>query len=226
MAKHNVEVEIKSLLGSKENVDKLISRMRELDNSFTYVGNNSQLNHYFVDGNFEKLLDSVHVHLDDDSKKSLQSIIKQGKSHSVRTRKADATVILVVKATVDDTTSENGTARLEFESQVPVTIDELDALLLKSDFNYQAKWSRERQEFKYKDYNVSIDKNAGYGYLAEFECIVDQDENVEAVKQKIRDEFALLGIEELPQDRLARMFDFYNANWKNYYGTEKTFTIL
>lgn len=223
---NNVEVEIKSLLGTKEAVEKLISRMRELDNKFTHVGNNSQLNHYFIDGNFEKLLDSVHVHLDSDSKKSLQSIIKEGKNHSVRTRKADNSIILVVKATVDDTSSENGTARLEFESHVPITIDELDALLLQADFTYQAKWSRERQEYKYKEYNVSIDKNAGYGYLAEFERIVHPKENFDAIKRKIRDEFTLLGIEELSQERLARMFDFYNTNWKDYYGTEKTFTIL
>jgi len=36
---------------------------------------------------------------------------------------------------------------------------------------------------------------------------------------------AELGVAELPQDRLARMFDFYNQNWPDYYGTDKTFTI-
>ena len=28
-----------------------------------------------------------------------------------------------------------------------------------------------------------------------------------------------------PQERLDRMFAFYNANWQEYYGTEKTFTL-
>ena len=75
--------------------------------------------------------------------------------------------MLVIKASVDDTTSSNGTARLEFESEVKMTLDELDKILLDSGFTYQAKWSRERQDFKYKGLNVSIDKNAGYGFLAE-----------------------------------------------------------
>jgi hypothetical protein len=34
-----------------------------------------------------------------------------------------------------------------------------------------------------------------------------------------------VGAEELNQDRLARMFAFYNAHWPEYYGTEKVFTV-
>jgi len=34
-----------------------------------------------------------------------------------------------------------------------------------------------------------------------------------------------LGYHELDQARLARMFDFYNKNWRDYYGTEKVFTV-
>jgi len=60
-------------------------------------------------------------------------------------------VILVIKASVDDTTSSNGTARLEWESKVGLSIEELDALVLKSGFQYQAKWSRERQELNTKE---------------------------------------------------------------------------
>jgi len=34
-----------------------------------------------------------------------------------------------------------------------------------------------------------------------------------------------LGVEELSQDRLERMFSHYNSNWPDYYGTERTFII-
>ena len=34
-----------------------------------------------------------------------------------------------------------------------------------------------------------------------------------------------LNVEELPQDRLERMFDFYNTHWKDYYGTERIFMV-
>jgi adenylate cyclase class IV len=132
----------------------------------------------------------------------------------------------VVKASVDDTTSENGTARLEFEAVIPnLTLDQLDKQVLDSGFTYQAKWSRERQDFSFKGLNVSIDKNAGYGYLAEFETIVKEMEKADEAKISLRKIMQDLGVAELPQDRLARMFDYYNKNWQNFYGTDKTFII-
>jgi adenylate cyclase class IV len=222
-----IEVEIKSLLQTKGAADKLLSRMRKIDEKFRKKNENKQLNHYFTKGNLKKLHKNILKHIPQDKHEYLKEIIEKSQGHSVRTRKADEDIIFVIKATVDETTSSNGTARLEFETLIPnSTLDELDNLILNSDFEYQAKWSRERQEYLYKDYVVSIDKNAGYGYLAEFERILSEQDDFNAVKEEIRREMELLGIAELQQDRLARMFDYYNKNWPDYYGTEKTFTIL
>jgi adenylate cyclase class IV len=115
--------------------------------------------------------------------------------------------------------------RLEFEEAVGVILDELDALVLEAGYEYQAKWSREREEFAYKGANVCLDKNAGYGYLAEVEKIVADEAEADAVRAEIDVLMVELGLEELPQERLARMFEFYNQNWPEYYGTDKTFII-
>ena len=40
-----------------------------------------------------------------------------------------------------------------------------------------------------------------------------------------RDVMEKLGAEELAQERLERMFTFYNAHWPEYYGTDNVFTI-
>jgi len=222
-----IEVEIKSLLQTKKAADKLISRMKEIDKKLTLKGKNKQLNHYFTSGDLKKLNGNIDLHIPQEKKDYFKEIIEKSHGHSVRTRKADEDVIFVIKATVDDTSSSNGTARLEFETHVPgLSLQDLDKILLMSDFEYQAKWSRERHEYLYKKYNVAIDKNAGYGYLAEFERILSHNDDFNAVKSEIRGEMQLLGIAELQQDRLARMFDFYNKNWPDYYGTDKTFTIL
>ncbi len=226
MKKNNIEVEIKSLLGSREAKESLISRMYDNYGNLTLKRKNKQLNHYFMKGNLQKLEKNISGFLNEMENDLLRNIIQYSKSHSVRTRKADSNVIFVVKATLDETTSSNGIARSEFEANVPLSIDELDKVILDSDFEYQAKWSRERHEYLYKDYTVSIDKNAGYGYLAEFERVVSHDADFDAVKKQIRGEFKLLGIQELQQDRLERMFAHYNKNWREYYGTEKTFVIL
>ncbi len=219
------EIEIKSLLGNKENADGLVRKMKAGDPNFQILGAHRQLNHYFIGGDLKQLHDNAAGLIDTAKKESLKDLADKAKDYSVRTRWADGKVILVIKASVDDTTSSNGTARLEWENLMNLKLDELDKLILDSGFNYQAKWSRERQEFRYKDLNVSIDKNAGYGYLAEFEKVVGDESLATQTKQEIRQLMKELGAEELPQDRLARMFDYYNNNWQDYYGTDNIFTI-
>lgn len=222
----NYEIEIKSLLGDKKQADLLIEKMKQSGSTLTIMGSHKQLNHYFIGGNLADLLKNANNHLLEKQQQELKHLVEHAKDFSVRTRWADGKVILVVKVTVDDTTSFNGTARQEFESQFSdITFEQLDQLVLESGFSYQAKWSREREDFKFKNLNVSIDKNAGYGYLAEFESVIADSTKADAVKSEIREIMAELGAEELKQDRLARMFDYYNKNWQDYYGTEKTFNI-
>ncbi len=221
----NFEIEIKSLIGNRENADALVDKMRQLDPGFAEEGSHKQLNHYFMGGNLEKLREKLSSHLTPDKQTEFEKLTQQAKDFSVRTRLADTKTIFVIKATVDDTSSSNGTARQEFESDVNLTLEQLDQILLDCGFQYQAKWSREREEYKYKGLNVTVDKNAGYGYLAEFESVVDDANQADAVKSNIRQIMQQLGVEELNQDRLARMFDHYNKNWQDYYGTEKVFNI-
>ncbi|MCL5774945.1 MAG: hypothetical protein M1333_01905 [Patescibacteria group bacterium] len=225
MQKHSYEIEIKSLLGGKEKADALVEKMKAKDPGLKTLGSHKQLNHYFTSGDLQSLYENVKTIVDAEKLAKLKDLAGKAKDFSVRTRWADGRVILVLKASVDDTTSQNGTARLEWEAPVAVTIEELDNLVLKSGFSYQAKWSRERSEYVYNGANVSIDKNAGYGYLAEFEKVIDDESRASEVKEEIRQMMAELDAAELAQDRLARMFDYYNNNWQNYYGTDKIFNI-
>lgn len=219
------EIEIKSLLGTKENADALKFRMQALDSRTSCVSKNKQLNHYFVEGDVKKLYQKVQSLFSNNAKEKLKSIIKNGKNFSVRTRDKDGKTFLVLKASVDDTTSSNGIARMEFEEEVKLSLDELDALLLNAGFIYQAKWSREREEYLCKGTTVCLDKNAGYGYLAEFERVLTSKEDINEAQNELRDFIKELGIEELPQERLERMFAHYNGHWKEYYGTDNVFVI-
>ena len=73
--------------------------------------------------------------------------------------------------------------------------------------------------------NVCIDKNAGYGYLAEFEKVLDDEAALASARAEIEAVMQELGVAELPQERLERMFAHYNQNWPDYYGTDKVFVI-
>lgn len=219
------EVEIKSLLGEKGNADALKTKMSTLDPSCGCVSKNKQLNHYFKDGNIELLFEKTKHSFAEPIQKRFQEIVEKGSSFSVRTRQKDEEVLLVIKASLDAGTSHNTVSRMEFEEPIPVSLDALDALLEEAGFTYQAKWSREREEYTYKGATVCLDRNAGYGYLAEFEKIADEESTLPSLRSELAVLMAELGVEELPQDRLERMFAHYNEHWPEYYGTDKTFII-
>jgi predicted adenylyl cyclase CyaB len=221
-----IEVEIKSLLGDAKMAEFVRKQMREADPNSSLQSKNKQLNHYFKNGTLQGLVEKVGAQLSKDGLARLQDLAEKAKEFSIRTREKDGkTVILVVKASVDDTTSANGISRIEFEEKMPMTLDELDTLILSAGFEYEAKWSREREEYLCKGTNVTLDKNAGYGWLAEFERVVDDESKAAFAQHEIRNLMQELGVSELKQDRLARMFAYYNEHWPEYYGTEKIFVI-
>ncbi|PIR85027.1 hypothetical protein COU15_02975 [Candidatus Kaiserbacteria bacterium CG10_big_fil_rev_8_21_14_0_10_45_20] len=219
------EIEIKSLLGGKEKADALIEKMCELDSDVSCVSKNKQLNHYFVGDDLSVLVDAVAPLFDEDATARLKEIAEHVTEFSVRTRFKDGTVLFIVKASVDDTSSSNGISRVEFEEPVDLSLEELDSKILGAGFSYQAKWSREREEYVFRGANVCMDKNAGYGYLAEFEKIVSDQSEIPSAQEELRAIMEELGVEELPQERLERMFTHYNKNWEEYYGTDNTFVI-
>lgn len=219
------EVEVKSLLGSEQRADELRKRLKDLDPSCHLESKNSQLNHYFDGGTLQKLAPAVAPHISGVGEIKLDDFAERAKEFSVRTRDKDGKVYLVVKASVGEDSSENGVARMEIEEKVDIPLDELDKLVLSAGFKYQAKWSREREEYLCKGVNVTLDKNAGYGWLAEFERIVDDPSKVDAARTEVKALMQELGVEELPQARLERMFAFYNSHWSEYYGTDKIFTV-
>ena len=218
------EVEIKSLLQTDENAQKLRTKLTEqgikLSNKY------SQLNHYFLnDGDFIKLKEKLMPLFSEEKKEKLQKILEKGENHSLRAREMNDEAFFVVKASVDETTSSNGILRMEFEEKVDLSLDELDRILEEVGFSYQAKWSRNREEYNKDDFYITIDKNAGYGYVSEFEIGTENPDGLQEAKQRILNFMKDLDLKELSQDRLERMFKFYNENWRDYYGTENIFNV-
>jgi adenylate cyclase class IV len=211
-----IEIEVKTLLGEKENADKLREKLGEVK------AKSRQKNHYFILNSKEKFSQNMKELI---KNKELFDKVVSGEDISIRTRETENEVIFVIKSAIDDTTSSNGISRMEFEEVVPMTLAELDQKIINSGCEYQAKWSREREEFLKDNVTITIDKNAGYGYLAEFEIVANEENQVEEAKNKIYSLMKSFNLEELDKDRLSRMFEYYNNNWRDYYGTEKTFVI-
>jgi hypothetical protein len=104
------------------------------------------LNHYFEGGNLRHLLGTFREYISQEQAESLHRLSGEAKGFSVRTRGTPTQTIIVVKATVNDESSSNGTARIEWEVDLaPMTLDDMDKKVLAAGFAYQAKWSRARE---------------------------------------------------------------------------------
>ena len=222
---HSYEVEVKSLLGSKERAEEVRKAMRKADPGCALISRNKQLNHYFVDGSLKTLVAKISPHLLPELAAKLRNLAGRASEFSIRSRQKDDAVLLVLKVSVGDDSSANGISRIEFEEKISVSLDTIDKIILASGFKYQAKWSREREEYLCQGINVTLDKNAGYGWLAEFERVVEDRNRLAIAEKQVRALMKELGVEELPQDRLERMFAFYNKHWEEYYGTDNIFVI-
>lgn len=217
------EIEIKSLLGAKEKADELKEKIKAKGAKLSSA--NKQLNHYFILKDSQKLKEKLLPYVSKDKKRLFEKILTEGSNLSVRTRDTDGKVIFVIKASIGDDSSTNGVSRMEFEDVMDMNLEQLDRLLLDARLEYQAKWSREREEYKMEDVNICLDKNAGYGYLAEFEKVIPNHTEADKTKKELLDIMKELEVAELRQDRLERMFSYYNDNWQDYYGTDKVFNI-
>ncbi len=260
---YNYEVEIKVLLGNEEKKDIFMEKVRVSFPDISHSYSESQKNHYFEWGNLLHLFGTFREYISLEEANSLHTLSKEAKSFSVRTRGTPTQTIIVVKATVNDESSSNGTARIEWEVDLaPMTLEEIDEKVLEAGFSYQAKWSREREGYRLgnivstpfakgdrgdlvseknpqsfaplqtapfvkelTETLLCLDKNAWYGYLAEFERVITDADKVAETRAELLTIIESLGYQELDQARLARMFDFYNQNWREYYGTDRVFTL-
>lgn len=221
---HNYEIEIKSLLGAEPEKNLFLERLTKLGG--TKSGETvAQLNHYFIGGSHAKLGESVNDFFDVPTNERLVTTLALDADFSIRSREVLGKVKLVVKASIGDGNGANGISRMEFEENVPITMQELDQILLDAGFVYQSKWSRERTEYRIGEVTICLDKNAGYGYVAEFETVVTDITKQDEVKQRLYALMEQLGVSEVDPGRLERMFEYYNNNWQDYYGTNNTFEI-
>lgn len=220
------EIEIKSLLGTLARAEEVKQKLHGELGGLELKNTTSQLNHYF-EGNPEGLLSQLKSRLSDEQTSELEQLLSLAQSLSVRTRLTNNDEVrFVVKASLDEGTSDHAVARREFDQRLEgISLEELDALLLAAGLRYQAKWSRDREEYAAGDLSICFDKNAGYGHLAEFEKVVTDESAIAASRQELIDLMARVGVEELPQERIERMFAHYNKHWPEYYGTDNIFVI-
>ncbi|MBI1975318.1 MAG: CYTH domain-containing protein [Parcubacteria group bacterium] len=222
------EIEIKSLLESKKRADELKRRLVQLFPALKTLPPHKQCNHYFnAPEDLQKVAFAMSpLYPSKEKREEIARILQSAKGGvSIRTRDADGKVFFIIKASIGDDSSANGVSRIEFEESVPLTLEQLDKKLRDAGLTYQAKWSREREHYDLGSIHITVDKNAGYGYLAEFEKLIEDGKEAGYAKQELKALMAELRCAELDQARLERMFKYYNEHWPEYYGTDKVFVV-
>jgi adenylate cyclase class IV len=219
------EIEIKALLGSQQNVDALLTKLKKVDANFALKDEQLQLNHYFINGKLTNLIEKLKPYFSDGQIKILQDIDEVAKGVSVRARQKNDVTYMVVKGSLDSADANHSHRRMEFEDPIELDIERLDDLVLAAGFELEAKWSAARKMYSFKDMTVDVMFSPGYGYVVEFEKVIADETQIEQTRQSIIDMMRDFGVEELDSKRLGRMFEYYNANWADYYGTDKVFTV-
>lgn len=219
------EIEIKTLLGDKQTSDKLVAEVTRRDPTTKLVSQQKQLNHYYHGGNLSDLASAMTELLTPKQQTALQDIAARATSINVRTRQKNEVVLLIVKGSLDATSAVHSHQRMEFEAPVPLTIAQLDDVVLQSGWQLEAKWQASRKIYSTMGLTLDVFFTPGYGYMAEFEKVVTDDSDRAAAHEQLITVMDSLGVQELPNDRLERMFAYYNQHWQEYYGTDKVFTV-
>lgn len=100
----------------------------------------------------------------------------------------------------------------------------LDEVFRSLGYEYDTKWYRKRTEYKYKNFAITIDFNAGYGWVAEIERTV-QPGHEDIAKKEILALAAEIGITPASKTLFDKMYQYYKKNWSHYIKTKSTFDI-
>lgn len=89
----------------------------------------------------------------------------------------------------------------------------LEKMFLSLGYKVEIKWFRKRHNFKWSGIKVSVDYTKGYGYIIEFEKLVDEDEKDDAL-QFLKEKFNFLNIPLTSREEFDQKFDYYKEHWK------------
>ena len=162
------EIEIKALLRSQDEVDALLQNIKNDSSDFMLKDEQSQLNHYFINGKLVNLVEKLRPFFNDEQIQILRDINLHAKGVSVRARQKNDITYLVVKGSLDSADANHSHRRMEFEDPISLDIEALDELILHAGYELEAKWSADRKMYTYG--GVTVDEMFSPGYRYDKEC--------------------------------------------------------
>ena len=109
-------------------------------------------------------------------------------------------------------------SREEIEVKFPIDdFKKIEAIFKEMGHDVYIKWFRDRISFKYRDFDICLDKTKGYGNILEIERLCEDSEKEKALEE-IKIFFRKLGVDITPREEFERKFSDYKTNWQTLTG--------
>lgn len=191
----------------------LVPHNFEIPENWKAVDFSQQLNHYFDSS-------PVSIRTRYDSSTGFEIVNKwtdDGKDSHNGTQRHELNLRVTPTLNFNEMEVVEVTEGLSLESAKYVLENHVDKILLNTGLNYLSKWSRIRKTYRYENFIISEEVNAGYGKIIEIESANNSKVNIFTILEYGKS----LGLKVLESDLLNKMFKFYNEHWEEYYMTDK-----
>ncbi|MFW5746089.1 MAG: CYTH domain-containing protein [Nanoarchaeota archaeon] len=106
-------------------------------------------------------------------------------------------------------------SREEIEVKVePDQFSGLQELFAALGYTVDIKWFRTRDIFEWDGISVMLDHTRGYGHILEMECMVEDAEEIEETRQRLRAAFERLDVSITAKETFAERYEYYRRNWQ------------
>lgn len=83
-------------------------------------------------------------------------------------------------------------------------------------YEVEIKWFRKRIQLQYQQFDVTIDYSIGYGYIVEFELMVNEEVNIDQAKKELQSAFKKFNIDDSSKEEFNSKYNDYKNNWLEY----------
>ncbi|HUD06152.1 MAG TPA: hypothetical protein VMR18_04545 [Candidatus Saccharimonadales bacterium] len=220
------EIEIKYLLKNELERNKLVANLQNKYPKLIHKGPQPIKSYYYENNPTKKqVLRAASVLLNEKERiEELENVINNSEEFVVRCRSLSDNVSFAVKgasAGKDPLHAEN---RLEFEAPLLKSLDEVNRIFQEAGLKIVSRWSGVRDSYSLDGtINAELEFMSGYGYKVELEILINDGESISSATEKLNELAKVLVLVKAKAGLLANMYEYYNANWQQYFDTSKVF---
>lgn len=219
------EIEIKCLLDGPAARDQLVAQLQQRFPQFSHLGTKTIISYFYQGGATKKQVSQAAERIvRPDELMELKMLLAKSDDLVVKCRSINDAKFFAVKGSPVGEDPVHAVNRLEFEVEVRMDLESVNAKLESAGIHIASKWSSRRDFYRLDDsIKAEIEFVAGYGYKAELEIMIQDGEPTDAAVQSIQALAKELGLVEASQELLGRMYNYYNQHWQEYFNTDKVF---